>query len=250
MKKIATKIIAKLRNETFYSLNSLNNAILNELNIFNSAPFQKRNGSRNSIFEFEEKRYLKPLPRVPYEVSTWYYSLKVMYNSHISFRNNFYSVPYKYINKNVDVKIYNSNLYVYYKKELIASHPLILSNEKNKYITNKGHLDKRKEFKKDTVDSLKKEALQIGIYTFKVVEKLFSEYKLEEQALNSVNNVIKISKFYDKDLVENSCKKALELYTFPHYKQIIEIIKNSENTENKVKNKNESINIRGSEYYK
>lgn len=154
--KIATKIIAKLRNETFYSLNSLNNAILNELNIFNSAPFQKRNGSRNSIFEFEEKRYLKPLPRVPYEVSTWYYSLKVMYNSHISFRNNFYSVPYKYINKNVDVKIYNSNLYVYYKKELIASHTLILSNEKNKYITNKGHLDERKEFKKDTVDSLKK----------------------------------------------------------------------------------------------
>lgn len=84
---------------------------------------------------------------MPYEVSTWYYSLKVMYNSHISFRNNFYSVPYKYINKNVDAKIYNSNLYVYYKKELIASNPLILSNEKNKYITNKGHLDEKKNLK-------------------------------------------------------------------------------------------------------
>lgn len=38
--KIATKIIAKLRNETFYSLKALNEAILRELDLFNNTIFK------------------------------------------------------------------------------------------------------------------------------------------------------------------------------------------------------------------
>ena len=48
---MATAIIAKLRNETFTSLNGLNAAVRRALKEFNDKPFQKRQGSRSTVFE-------------------------------------------------------------------------------------------------------------------------------------------------------------------------------------------------------
>lgn len=48
-------IVGKLRNRKFFSFNDLNAAILKELDVFNNKPFQKREGSRKSIYLDEEK---------------------------------------------------------------------------------------------------------------------------------------------------------------------------------------------------
>lgn len=56
--KIATAIIAKLRNETYYSISELKIAVSKALSEFNEKPFQKRDGSRKEIFE-EEKNIFK-----------------------------------------------------------------------------------------------------------------------------------------------------------------------------------------------
>lgn len=87
--KIATKVIAKLRNEIFYSLDGLNHAIFKAVEDFNNEEFQKRKGSRNIIFETEEKGYLRALPLIPYEVCSWNYKIKVMNNSHVTYNRNF-----------------------------------------------------------------------------------------------------------------------------------------------------------------
>ena len=68
---VATAIIAKLRNENFTSLSGLNIGILRALKAFNDKPFQKRFGSRNLIFENEEKTLLRTWPIVPYDVCEW-----------------------------------------------------------------------------------------------------------------------------------------------------------------------------------
>ena len=65
---------------------------------YNDQPFQKRTGSRSSILE-EEKRYLRPLPAVPYEVSTLVPDRKVYPTCHVSLLKNWYSVPYIYRGK-------------------------------------------------------------------------------------------------------------------------------------------------------
>ena len=57
---ISTFILAALRNRRFLSLNELNKAIFERLYEFNHKPFQKRDGSRATVFE-EEKA--KRLPR-------------------------------------------------------------------------------------------------------------------------------------------------------------------------------------------
>lgn len=63
-------IVSKLRNRKFFSFNDLNTAILKVLDVFNNKPFQKREGSRKSVYLNEEKDYMLPLPETPFELSS------------------------------------------------------------------------------------------------------------------------------------------------------------------------------------
>ena len=47
---MATTIIGILRNRTFFTFESLNKAIYIEMNKLNNEEFQKREGSRKSVF--------------------------------------------------------------------------------------------------------------------------------------------------------------------------------------------------------
>ena len=101
---ISTWILAALRNQKFFSLSELNEAIKDKLEIFNSNPFQKKAGSRLSVFLEEEKPALQPLPVSPYELAFWKIAI-VQFNYHITVEKMHYSVPYEYIKHQVDVRI-------------------------------------------------------------------------------------------------------------------------------------------------
>ena len=61
---ISTFIIAALRDQQFLSMADLNEAIWSRLYAFNHKPFQKKDGSRASLFT-EEKPFLLALPTEP-----------------------------------------------------------------------------------------------------------------------------------------------------------------------------------------
>lgn len=84
---------AAFRHRTFYDVPSLQEAIKKAVKRYNDQPFQKRMGSRSSVLE-EERRYLRPLLAVPYEITTLVPDLKVYPNCHISLLKSWYSVPY------------------------------------------------------------------------------------------------------------------------------------------------------------
>lgn len=86
-----------MRDHQFGSLDELRTAIRAWLVEYNSRPFQKRDGSRLSVFEGEEKPLLIALPPVAYEVMDWVYSRRVQANSHVAYARNWYSVPYAYV---------------------------------------------------------------------------------------------------------------------------------------------------------
>src|SRR5699024_2660432 len=52
---IATQVIAALRHRSFTTLAELREAIYERMTAYNAEPFQKRAGSRSSVFEAEEK---------------------------------------------------------------------------------------------------------------------------------------------------------------------------------------------------
>lgn len=110
---IATTIIGLLRNRKFFSFESLNKAIYIELNKLNNEPFQKREGSRKSVFMDEEKDFMNPLPDNPFELSEWKMAT-VQMNYHIQVDKMNYSVPYEYVGKRVEVKCTKDTITVFY----------------------------------------------------------------------------------------------------------------------------------------
>ena len=68
--KIATAIIARLRNNEYTSIYDLKTDVAAALEDFNNKPFQKREGSRREVFEANERITLRPLPAFPYEYAS------------------------------------------------------------------------------------------------------------------------------------------------------------------------------------
>ena len=106
---ISTWITAALRNEQFFSLAELNLAIRAKLELFNQRLFQKKEGSRRSLFLGEEKPLLAPLPATRFELSDWK-TATVQFNYHISVDGMLYSVPYEYIKKKVDIRVTDTTI--------------------------------------------------------------------------------------------------------------------------------------------
>ena len=133
----STWILAALRNRQFLSLTELNEAIHEKLETFNQKPFQKREGSRAACFA-EEKLFLLPLPATPFELAVWKVAT-AQYNYHISAERMNYSVPYEYIKQQVDVRLTQTTVEIFFAGTRIASH-LRLHGRPNQYSMVDGHM--------------------------------------------------------------------------------------------------------------
>ena len=123
---VSTWIIAALRNEEFFSIGELNRAIRRKLEEYNERPFQKKEGSRKGLFDLEERTFLLPLPRTRYESASWR-SLTVQFNYHVCVDGNFYSVPFGFIGKKVDIRETDSVVEIFDDGNRIASHAKLLN---------------------------------------------------------------------------------------------------------------------------
>ena len=83
---------AVLRERRFVGLAELNGAIFDLVDEINARPFQKREDSRQIVFERDEKPLLNPLPAVRFELADLRKG-KVAPNYHLQIDRNFYSVP-------------------------------------------------------------------------------------------------------------------------------------------------------------
>ena len=136
--KLTTHIIARMRDYQFFSINEYNAQLRIELDRFNQKPFQKKEGSRASLFESLEKPLLKPLPQYPYEIAQWR-KAKVQTNSHVNYQKCYYSVPYTTIGKEVTLRITAQTLDIYDDLTHLCTHRLIQSKV-GVYSTDRTHL--------------------------------------------------------------------------------------------------------------
>lgn len=222
--KIAMSIIAPLRNEQFFSLDALTDAINAQLSAFNAQAFQKRTGSRYDIFQQEEVPALRPLPEFPYEVAEWVYGRKVNLDCHIQYKNNYYSCPYQYVRQAVNLKLTSQRLDIYHQDQRIASHRRFGLYQKYQWATVPEHLPD--QFNQPEWDDIrmKEWAQSIGPYTRSVVDRIFGKATLKEQAYRSVMSVLNLSKKYSKHELEASCALALTKLHTPKYQQLKTIL--------------------------
>ena len=97
---VERRILARLRDQTFFSLAEPNQAIRELLEELNSRPMHHLRQSRRELFESLDKPALAPLPAEPYEFAQWK-KARVHLDYHVAFDKHYYSVPYRLIGKEV-----------------------------------------------------------------------------------------------------------------------------------------------------
>lgn len=223
---VSTWILAALRNQQFLSLNELNIAIREKLTAFNSKPFQKKEGSRATLFQ-EEQLFLLPLPPTPFELAVWKVAT-VRYNYHVSVDRMNYSVPYEYIKQQVDVRLTRSAVEVFFGGTRIASHPRLLGRP-NQYSTNENHMPpEHQEYLQWNGKRFLRWAEQIGPNTAVVIKLFLSAYKVEQQGYKSCMVLLKSADKYSPSRLEAACKKALTFTPSPSLKSIQSILKSGQ----------------------
>jgi len=212
-------IIAKLRDRQFFDINDMNAAIRKELDRFNHNDFQKKDGSRYSVFREEEFPFMQPLPKYPYEFAQWK-TATVQLNYHIAIDYQNYSIPYAYVKKKVDVRYTKSMIEVFYKGSRICSHKR-LYGRRGQYSTLIDHMPANHQLYSEW-DSARflKWASDIGNSTKEVVKKLFQSYRVEEQAYKGCLSLLKLADKYSPERLENACSIALTRIPSPRYKNI------------------------------
>ncbi len=250
---VSTWILASIRNQKTFSLYELNGIIKEKLKILNEKPFQKIPGSRKSVFENEEKIYLNTLPPNPYELATWKIAT-VQLNYHISVDHMFYSVPYEYIKRKVDVRLTRKIIEIFFNNHRIASH-VRLVGPPGQYSTVVEHMpEKHQKSVAWTTERFIRWAEGIGTHTAIVIKAILSSHKIEQQGYRSCLAMLKLADKYSVSRLEAACCKALSYTPRPGYKNVKTILSTNQDkviSENTTVETKSSIHgfTRGAEYY-
>ncbi len=124
VKLIYSRVYAKLRNETFFDIDSLNRAICEKVKDHNQTRMQQKPYSRQECFLAGEKPLLAPLPNERFELKH-YSQLKIAKNNHIYLGQDkhYYSVPYIHIGATANVIYTRSMVYICVGGRQVAVHP-------------------------------------------------------------------------------------------------------------------------------
>ncbi|MHC4397765.1 MAG: IS21 family transposase, partial [Planctomycetota bacterium] len=218
---VERRILAKLRDQTFFSIAEINAAIKPLLVEYNAAKFQKLPGSRLSQFTEIDKPALKPLPKYCYTYAEWK-KVRAGIDYHIEFKSHYYSIPYKYSKKQLDLRISSKLLECFYKSKLIAVHRR--SYQKG-YTTLKKHMPKRHQEHADwTPERLISWARKTGVQTATLIQAMIDSRPHPYQAFRACLGVMRLGKNYGEERLEKASARALAIGAFS-YRSVESILK-------------------------
>ena len=246
-------ILAKLRNQTFFTLYSLNQEIKKLLEQLNQRPFKKLEGTRKSLFEDLDKPALQPLPVTHYEYALWK-KVRVNIDYHVEIERHYYSVPHQLVKKELDARYSENTVEIFHKNRRVASHKR--SYKKGKHTTVKEHMPKgHKEYAKWTPERIVNWAQKSGPFTAELVQEIMAKKTHPQQGFRPCLGIMRLGKHYGFDRLNNACRRALKLGS-SNYKSIESILKNNLDKqllpgemENPIHNSLDHHNIRGAKYY-
>lgn len=224
-------IIGPAGEMTFYTIDEFNEFCAERVAWLNSRPFAAKDGSRDSVFEEEERMRLMPLPAERYEMCEWR-SAKVAPDYHVTVDYMHYSVHHSLIGEQVDVKLTSSAVTVMHGGEVVAAHPR-LHGRKGQYSTNAGHMPESHAALGDpwSPERFESWAKRVGPETASAIERVMGSRGIVEQSFVACRNILGLSKTYAPELLERACAKMNATGALPSYtglKNAILAIKSSD----------------------
>ena len=245
-------IIAALRNQMFFSLTEINEAIGELLERLNSRKFKAINSTRSELFEKLDMPALRTLPASRYCFAEWK-TAKVNIDYHIAVAKHFYSVPYQLVGEQVDVRMTSTTIEVLYKNRRVASH--IRSYREGAATTNQDHMPKsHRRYLEWTPSRIVNWAARTGPATAELIEKILLSKPHPEMGYRSYLGIIRLGREYGPERLEAASERAVRMNA-SSYKSVKSILQNGLD---RVAAKENSLqlalpvhaNIRGKDYYK
>lgn len=254
VKIVYSRIYTALRNQQFFSIESLNKAIWEQLEVLNDRKLNNRPFSRRELFNDVEKDVLKPLPVERYQIkeTAWATVMKI---GHVCLQKDkhYYNVPYRFMGKKVKLVWSTKEVSIYYNYERIALHQRTKSSYN--YTTVEDHLASSHKFIAQwNPEYFLGWARNIHPNVEMLIQDILQRKKYPEQAYRSCIGVLSLAKKVGNDRLTGACTRALE-YGICNYKIVQNILeKGLDNVEGEEEtDKDNQIpkhdNIRGKQYY-
>jgi transposase len=215
-------ILARLRHQTFFSLDALNRAIAELLPRLNDRPFKKLPGCRRELYEQLDRPALAPLPTQAYVFATWK-KARVNIDYHIEFERHYYSVPYQLVKAEVEARVTAQTVEILHRGRRIASHRR--SFKPGGYTTIAAHMPRpHREYAEWTPRRLVEWASRTGPATAELIGDILTRRRHPQQGFRSCLGILRLGKTYGDARLEAACSRALKIGA-ASYKSIDSILK-------------------------
>lgn len=246
-------ILARIRNERHFSLDSLNIRIAELLEELNGRTMRVYRASRREMFERLDKPALRDLPPKVFVYGKWKHA-KVNVDYHVEIDGHYYSVPHQHVGEGVEVRFTASTVEVLIDGRRIASHTR--SYKRGQHTTVDEHMPAaHRKHKEWSPSRLINWAGTIGTQTKALVEAILLERRHPEMGYRSCLGILRLSKRYGETRLEAACARAVQVRA-RSYRHVDSILKNgldghplTTDTKSQKETPLQHENIRGPHYY-
>jgi transposase len=202
-------ILARLRNQRFFSLADLNGAIRTLLDDLNARPMRHLGVSRRELFEQLDRPALNALPVEAYVYAEWR-RRRVGLDYHVDIDGHYYSVPHRLLRLEVEARITDRTVELFHKGQRVACH--VLGGIRGRHTTLAEHMpSSHRRHAGWTHERLVREAAAIGPDTAALVEIILRSRPHPEQGFRACLGILRLARQYGTDRLEAACRGGLEI---------------------------------------
>ncbi len=247
---VERQILAPLRDQRFFSVAELNQALRPRLDQLNAQAFQKLDGTRNGWFEAQEKPVLLPLPAQAFELATWgKATVNIDYHAIVDYHG--YSVPYPLVHQVLETRLTATTVEFFHQGKRVAAHGR--SYVSGQFTTLEEHRPKsHQRYLEWTPSRLIDWARKTGPQCAQLVEHILQNRPHPEMGFRSCLGIIRLGKGVGAERLEAACARALRLGTcsYRSIKSILEHHLDRQNPEPELPLSSPvHPNVRGQAYY-
>lgn len=214
-------ILARLRNETFFSLEALNKRIGELLADLNERPMLKLGGARRrELFERYDKPTLRSLPTERFEVMEWK-EVTLNLDYHVEFDKHLYSAPYGLVREKLWACATGATVELFHLGKRVASHAR--SYVPYKHTTDDAHMPEAHRQHSKGVDGVLAWAASVGPMTEAMVRRLIEANPVREQGWRSARGLQRVGEKHGRERTELACERALH-FGARSYKPVANIL--------------------------
>jgi transposase len=244
-------ILARLRHQTFFSLEQVNHEIAHLLVALNDRPFRKLPGCRASQFADIDRPALRPLPAQRYEYAEWA-KARVNVDYHVAFDEHYYSVPYALVGQQIELRVTAATVECLHRGQRVASH--LRSSLRHRHTTVKEHMPSHHRHQAEwTPERLIHWAHGLGASIEAIVTAILHSRRHPEQGFRAALGVLALKNSYGVERLRAACDRAIRMNAVS-YRSIATILKNgldrqATHTQTELALPEQHDNLRGAGYF-